>query len=117
MIALVWATAMLKVLAAMLGLLAVVGHRPPDARPRRLARRVACAVALILVLYGEVLSITGWLIQLDVVSATANADHQALRWRAYLWDPWFLVWGLLLAAGLASSRQSGSLRRPLSFHH
>ena len=110
-IALVWATAILKVLATILGLLAVVGHRPPDARPRRRARRVAWAVALILVLYGGVLSITGWLIQLGVVSAAAHADHLALRWHAFLWDPWFLVWGLLLAAGLAGSRQSDSPRR------
>jgi hypothetical protein len=34
----------------------------------------------------------------------ASADHRALAWRAYLWDPWFLVWGLLVTAALLRSR-------------
>jgi hypothetical protein len=53
--------------------------------------------ALILVIYGGVLSLTGWLVQAGIVPAAANADHEALGWHTYLWDPWFLVWGLLLA--------------------
>lgn len=108
LIVLVWVTVALKLLAAMLGLVAVVGRRSPPARPRRLARRAAWSAALILILYGGVLTITGWLVQLDVVPAAANADHVALRWHAYLWDPWFLVWGLLLAAALLGSRQSSA---------
>ncbi len=104
LIAVVWVTVLLKVLAAILGLVIVIGRPPLAAAQRRIAQRMAWAAALILILYGGVLSITGWLVQLDVVSPAANADHKALRWHAYLWDPWFLVWGLLLATGLARSR-------------
>ncbi len=105
-LAVVWVTVLLKLLAAILGLVVVFGRPALAAAQRRLAQRMAWTAALILILYGGVLSITGWLVQLDIVSPAANADHKALRWHAYLWDPWFLVWGLLLAAGLACSRQS-----------
>jgi hypothetical protein len=27
-------------------------------------------------------------------------DHRALAWHTYLWDPWFLMWGLLVAGAL-----------------
>jgi Protein of unknown function (DUF3995) len=106
LIALVWVTVVLKLLAAVLGLIAVADYRCLDIRQRRLARRAGWAAALILVMYGGVLSVTGWLVQVGIVPAAANADHEALRWHAYLWDPWFLVWGLLMATGLALSRQS-----------
>jgi len=33
-----------------------------------------------------------------------GADHRALAWHAYLWDPWFLVWGVLVTAALLRSR-------------
>ncbi|HEY2595515.1 MAG TPA: hypothetical protein VGK33_16610 [Chloroflexota bacterium] len=62
--------------------------------------------AVVLVLYGGVLTLIGLLVQADVVHASAHADHTALRWHAFLWDPWFLLWGLLLAAAL--TRRAGS---------
>jgi Protein of unknown function (DUF3995) len=106
LIAVVWVTVGLKLLAAGLGFVAVVERPPLAAAQRRFVRRLAWAAAVILVLYGGVLSITGWLVQLGLVPAGAHADHRALRWHAYLWDPWFLVWGLLLATGLVRLRQS-----------
>jgi hypothetical protein len=108
LIAVVWVTVLLKLLAAIIGFVAVVGRPPLAAARRRRVRRVAWAAALILTLYGGVLSITGWLVQLGIVSTGANADHRALRWHAYLWDPWFLLWGLLLAIGLSQSACSSS---------
>jgi hypothetical protein len=104
LLAVLWVTVALKLAAASLGLVAVLGPQWVRARHRQLARRAAWAAALILVLYGGVLTIVGLLVQLDLVHASANADHTALRWHAYLWDPWFLVWGVLLAAALARSR-------------
>ena len=47
-----------------------------------------------------VLSVVGWLVQAGVVAHGRNADRTALAWHAFLWDPWFLVWGLLVAAAL-----------------
>jgi len=55
--------------------------------------------------YGLVLTVTGLLVQAGVVTAAANADHRALKWHAYLWDPWFLVWGILVLIALLRSRQ------------
>ncbi len=60
--------------------------------------------SVVLVVYGGVLTAIGLLVQAGVVAASARADQTALRWHAYLWDPWFLLWGALLAAGLWRSR-------------
>jgi hypothetical protein len=102
-LAVVWLTVLLKLIGASLGILVVTAERL-DPRRRRQLRVVSWAVVSLLVLYGGVLSVVGWLIQIGVVSPAAHADHEALRWHAYVWDPWFLVWGLLLAAALLCSR-------------
>jgi hypothetical protein len=41
-----------------------------------------------------------------VIRADTDADTKALRWHAYLWDPWFLGWGVLVALALLASRPS-----------
>jgi len=101
-IAAVWGAAALKLIAAMLPVLAL---RAPAGRSAGAARgrvwwRLAWLAAGILIVYGLVLSVVGWLVQAGVVHASADADRRALAWHAYLWDPWFLVWGLLIAAAL-----------------
>ena len=68
-------------------------------------RALAWAEAGILTIYGLVLSGAGWLEQSGVISPPASADHRALAWHAYLWDPWFLFWGVLVTAALLRSRQ------------
>ena len=55
-------------------------------------------------IYGLVLMSAGLLVQSGVIAASPDADHLALAWHAYLWDPWFLLWGLLVAAGLLATR-------------
>ena len=65
---------------------------------------LAWAEAAILIVYGLVQTAAGLLVQADVIHASATADHRALAWHAYLWDPWFLVWGLLVAAALLRGR-------------
>lgn len=99
--AVVWLTVLLKLAAAGLGLAAVSPSASVGQRGHRRIRALAWAAAVILSLYGGVLSIAGWLLQLGVIAAATHADHRALRWHAFLWDPWFLVWGLLLAVALA----------------
>jgi hypothetical protein len=103
---LVWTAVLLKLSAALLGLLAVAWPRPIRDRWRHLARRAAWATACILTVYGGVLTAIGLLIQLDLVHASPSADRTALRWHAFLWDPWFLAWGLLLTIALARSRSN-----------
>jgi Protein of unknown function (DUF3995) len=111
----VWAASVLKVIAAVLPLLAVRTDAPPGAGGRRVFRVLTWVEAVILVLYGLVLTVTGLLVQSGLVAAGATADHRTLRWHAYLWDPWFLVWGLLVTAALLRSRSlaaSGPGQRP-----
>jgi hypothetical protein len=36
----------------------------------------------------------------------APADPRALRWHVLLWDPWFLLWGLLLLLAVRRRRRS-----------
>ncbi|MGH7698871.1 MAG: DUF3995 domain-containing protein [Candidatus Dormibacteria bacterium] len=57
--------------------------------------------------YGLVLTAVGLLVQGGVVEPSPGADQRALAWHAHLWDPWFLVWGLLVLAALCL------IRRPL----
>jgi len=52
------------------------------------------------VLYGGVLTVVCVLVESDVVHRSADADARALRWHAWLWDCWFLVWGVLLGLAL-----------------
>jgi hypothetical protein len=46
----------------------------------------------------------GLLVQAGLIGTPGGADHRALAWHAYLWDPGFLVWGVLVTAALLRSR-------------
>jgi len=72
---------------------------------RRVARALSWIEAVILTGYGLVLTVTGLLVQADVIKAGPNADHRVLAWHAYLWDPWFLCWGLLVVVALVRARR------------
>src|ERR1700722_8361550 len=93
----VWCAVGLKAIAAVLPLLAVSAGAA-RVRRRHLIRALACVEAAILTCYGLSLTAVG------LIVPPANADHRALAWHAYLWDPWFLVWGVLVTAALLRSR-------------
>lgn len=98
----VWVAAGLKVAAALLPLLAC---RNATRRGHgRAVRALAWIEAAVLTGYGVVLTTGGLLVQAGVVPTPGTADHRALAWHAYLWDPWFLAWGLLVAASLIAAR-------------
>jgi hypothetical protein len=59
---------------------------------------------VVLVLYGAALTSGGLAVQVGVLQAAGDADERALRWHTYLWDPWFLAWGVLLLATLRRTR-------------
>ena len=82
----VWAAVVIKMIAAALPLMALRGLFKP-ARDRTVWV-LAWAEAAILIVYGLVQTAAGLLVQADVIHASTTADHRALAWHAYLWDPW-----------------------------
>jgi hypothetical protein len=96
LIAGVWAGGVLKALA---GLLALALVRPWErAFPRRMLLAAAWCGAALLTAYGSLFTLGGALVVAGVIPASETADWTALRWHAFLWDPWFLAWGILLGA-------------------
>ncbi|MFF5718009.1 hypothetical protein [Streptomyces buecherae] len=49
-------------------------------------------------------------VEAGAIGASEPRDEKAFRWHLCLWDPWFLVWGLLLGA---ATRGAGRLGRPV----
>ena len=85
-----------KCAVALVPLLASRGLLP---RPRAW-RGLAWLAAIVLIGYGAVNSVVGWIVLGGVVRPEGGFDRQAMTGHAYLWDPLFLVWGLLLGVGL-----------------
>jgi hypothetical protein len=106
---LAWGAVALKIVAAALPLLAL--RRLSSLAWNRTWWVLAWTEAAALTLYGLVYTVGGLLIQADVVAAV-NPNHRALAWHAYLWDPWFLLWGLLVAAALLRGRHRRSQAPP-----
>jgi hypothetical protein len=107
----VWAAAVLKIIGAIVPL-AAAGVTPGQATTawRRQMRVLAWLEAAILTVYGLALTGAGLLVQSGAIASAASADHRALAWHAYLWDPWFLLWGVLVTASLVRSRQPRAAR-------
>jgi Protein of unknown function (DUF3995) len=110
-IAAVWAAVVLKFIGAMVPL-AAAGVTPWQAAGtrRRQLRVLAWAEAAILTVYGLVLTSAELLVQSGVIAPTGGADNRALAWHAYLWDPWFLLWGVLVTVALVRSREPRAAR-------
>ena len=88
--------AVLKVLG---GVLALALVQPWGERlPRRPLQALAWAGAAVLTVYGLVQIVAIVLVALDVVEPAEPLETKAVLWRMFLWEPWFLVWGLLLSA-------------------
>ncbi len=102
----VWAAVVIKMVATVLPLLAL--RRVTSTGWDRAVSLLAWTEAGILTVYGLVLTVVGILVQAGTIHPSAGADHRALAWHAYLWDPWFLLWGLLVAGALRGGRHPHS---------
>jgi len=102
---LVWAAVALKIIAVVLPLLAL--RRLPRPAWNRTVWVLAWIESAVLTIYGLVWTAGGLLAQAGVVHVFTT-DPRARAWHAYLWDPWFLVWGLLVAAALLLGRRHRS---------
>lgn len=72
---------------------------------RRLLTVLGWLGTALLVLYGGVLTVGAALVEVGVVSVKP-ADPVAFRGHLYLWDPWFLVWGILLGMAMVRFARS-----------
>lgn len=107
----VWTSVLLKLVAALLGL-AATGTR----RPRRWLVVLAWTAAGVLTSYGGLYTFVELLVQANILHAR-GADQHALLWHTYLWDPWFLVWGLLLTVALLQRRAQQIVAKKLQHSH
>ena len=92
--ALIWGVGTLKILAGLLALALVMPWG------RKFSRWIVLAAgwggAVLLTLYGGVLVVVQALVVGGAIVPSGPVDWTALRWHLFLWDPWFLSWGLLL---------------------
>lgn len=96
LIAIVWLTVVLKLVGAVLGLALV---QPWGRRvPRWMLLTASWTATVVLVLYGGLLVVGQALIALGVLPRGEPFDPVAFYWHLFVWDPWFLLWGLLLGA-------------------
>jgi hypothetical protein len=102
-----WLIVGLKTIVAVAApILVGVGYeRLPSWTRGRVPRALGWIAALTLTIYGGVLTIMGLLVQAGIVKASADADSTALAWHAYIWDPWFGLWGIAFVVALWRSRQ------------
>jgi hypothetical protein len=109
----VWGAAAVKAVAALLPLLAIgAWPRTANGGLRRLARVLAWIETAILIGYGLILTATGLLVEAGLIKPAAHADRPALKWHAYLWDPWFLIWGIFVFLALWRSRSASQDHLP-----
>jgi hypothetical protein len=101
-------TVLLKALGALLALaLARLWGRH---LPRRALLVAGAGAAAVLVVYGAAEA----LVETGAIKPSGSVDWAALRWHLGLWDPWFLVWGLLLAAATRGYAITRSRAEPAS---
>jgi len=74
-----------------------------DRIPRRVVIVAAGVGSAVLTIYGGVLVAVGALVLTGAVDPDGPVDRRALSWHVLLWDLWFLLWGLALAAATWTS--------------
>ena len=101
-----WLVVGIKVVAAGLPIGTVTW--PPPGGWRRLLRILAWMDAIVLTLYGLVLT-TGDLLSITgLVGSAVGKNMTALTWHGFVWDPWFLIWGLLGMATLILAHEDST---------
>jgi hypothetical protein len=101
-------TVVLKLAGALLALALV--QRWGQRFPPRLLRGTALVAGAVLTLYGAAQVALGAVALTGVLGPPA--DPTALRWHVLLWDPWFLLWGLLLLVAARRRRAPRGENRP-----
>lgn len=93
-----WVIGLLKVAGALVPWL---DHRHPPAH--RWVRVVSWLGVAVMMLWGGAGTVGAWI---ALAGRTASTANPAVLGHAFLWDPLFVAWALLLAGGLIVSRQA-----------
>lgn len=81
------------------GILALALVRPwGRAIPRAWLLACAAGASAVLACYGAIQVTAGSLVLSGAVRPATAVDWTALRWHVMVWDMWFLIWGILMAA-------------------
>lgn len=110
-----WGIAAVKALVALAAPVVIFEPRfLPPWTAERVPRILSWIAAITLIIYGGLLTGVGLLVQSDLLEAGPDADQRGLVWHTYLWDPWFLLWGLafIVGLGLTRRRRAASGRGP-----
>jgi hypothetical protein len=101
-----WLIVVVKVIVALAApVLAGVGaRRLPSWTRGRVSRILGWIAATILILYGGMLTLAGLFVEAGILEVAPGADRRALAWHTYVWDPWFLLWGVAFSASLWAGR-------------
>jgi Protein of unknown function (DUF3995) len=99
--------AVVVVLKVVAGALALALRRLPAGGRRRRVLLVSNGVAsVVLCLWGGANVALGALVLSGAITPAADVDRHALRWHVFVWDMWFLVWGLVLALAITAARST-----------
>lgn len=107
-----WFVGLVKVAV---GLLALALVRPwgPRLFRRWMLLLAGWGAATVLVLYGGVQLAVQLLVVAGAISTSEDMDWRGFYGHLYLWDPWFVIWGILLGmAALTFTARSRTSSRP-----
>ena len=104
-----WAAVAVKLAA---GGFAVMLARRWGLQPGRLRRILGWSASLVLIVYGGLQTLVVLLVLLGVLDPDAPVDSTVLWWRLLVWEPWFLLWGVLLAATVRGASASARAATP-----
>lgn len=80
--------------------------------PGRLLVMLGWTASLVLILYGGTQTLVVLLVLVGVLDPVTTVDPVVLRWRLLLWEPWFLLWGVLLVGTVRGARRSARAASP-----
>lgn len=73
---------------------------------RPLSRAACWLGAAVLIIWGGLSAAVAHLVLADAIRPAGGVDRRSMLGHAWLWDPWFAAWGVVLVVGLIRSRRS-----------